>query len=108
MICKSCRKNYFSLDDAIGFTKGAKHRNIIIDKNVYATLDSLAKFKQNFYLSCHRMGVISSVCCGYNHLSYMENGKVAGKRDLMKIHHGILDANPSINCLNYKFHLYYN
>ena len=40
--------------------KVSKKRNLILDKNIYATLDSLEKFKQNFYLSCHKMGVFSA------------------------------------------------
>jgi hypothetical protein len=40
--------------------KVSKKRNLILDKNIYASLDSLEKFKQNFYLSCHKMGVFSA------------------------------------------------
>jgi len=40
--------------------KVSKKRNLILDKNVYATLDSLEKFKQNFYLACHKMGVFGA------------------------------------------------
>ena len=40
--------------------KVSKTRNLILDKNVYATLDGVEKFKQNFYLSCHKMGVFGA------------------------------------------------
>jgi hypothetical protein len=40
--------------------KVSKTRNLILDKNMYATLDSVEKFKQNFYLSCHKMGVFGA------------------------------------------------
>jgi hypothetical protein len=40
--------------------KVSKKRNLILDKNIYATLDGIDKFKQNFYLSCHRMGVFGA------------------------------------------------
>jgi hypothetical protein len=40
--------------------KVSKKRNLILDKNVYATLESLEKFKQNFYLVCHKMGVFGA------------------------------------------------
>ena len=40
--------------------KVSKKRNLILDKNVYATLDGVEVFKQNFYLSCHKMGVFSA------------------------------------------------
>ena len=40
--------------------KVSKNRNLIIDKHVYATLDSVEKFRERFYLSCHEMGVFSS------------------------------------------------
>jgi len=38
----------------------SKNRNLITDKHVYATLDSVEKFKERFYLSAHEMGVFSS------------------------------------------------
>jgi hypothetical protein len=38
----------------------SKQRNLILDKNVYATLDGIQKFKQNFYLACHKMGVFGA------------------------------------------------
>ncbi|MBU4293706.1 MAG: UPF0236 family protein [Actinobacteria bacterium] len=38
----------------------SKTRNLILDKNVYASLDGVEKFRQNFYLSCHKMGVFSA------------------------------------------------
>jgi hypothetical protein len=38
----------------------SKQRNLILDKNIYATLDGIEKFKQNFYLSCHKMGVFGA------------------------------------------------
>lgn len=37
-----------------------KTRNLILDKNIYATLDGAEKFKENFYLSCHKMGVFGA------------------------------------------------
>lgn len=40
--------------------KVSKRRNLILDKNIYATLESLEIFKQNFYLSCHKMGVFGA------------------------------------------------
>ncbi|MBM3706442.1 MAG: hypothetical protein FJW66_07960 [Actinobacteria bacterium] len=40
--------------------KVSKTRNLILDKNIYATLDGVEKFKQNFYLSCHKMGVFGA------------------------------------------------
>jgi len=40
--------------------KVSKTRNLILDKNVYATLETVEKFKQNFYLSCHKMGVFGA------------------------------------------------
>ncbi len=40
--------------------KVSRKRNLILDKNVYATLESLEKFKQNFYLVCHKMGVFGA------------------------------------------------
>jgi len=40
--------------------KVSKTRNLILDKNVYATLDSLEIFKQNFYIACHKMGVFGA------------------------------------------------
>ena len=40
--------------------KVSKTRNLIFDKNVYATLEGVEKFKQNFYISCHKMGVFSA------------------------------------------------
>ena len=38
----------------------SKKRSLILDKNIYATLDGIEKFKQNFYLSCHKMGVFGA------------------------------------------------
>jgi hypothetical protein len=38
----------------------SKTRNLILDKNIYATLDSLEIFKQNFYIACHKMGVFGA------------------------------------------------
>jgi len=38
----------------------SKKRNLILDKNIYATLDSLEIFKQNFYIACHKMGVFGA------------------------------------------------
>ena len=40
--------------------KVSKTRNLILDKNVYATLEGVEAFKQNFYLSCHKMGVFGA------------------------------------------------
>lgn len=40
--------------------KVSKKRNLILDKNIYATLDGVEIFKQNFYLACHKMGVFSA------------------------------------------------
>jgi len=59
------RKSRSWMDTKVGIiysssAKISKKRNLILDKNVYATLDSLEKFKQNFYLSCHRMGVFGA------------------------------------------------
>jgi len=53
------------MDTKVGiiYSRSAKvssKRNLILDKNVYATLDGLEKFKQNFYLACHKMGVFSA------------------------------------------------
>jgi hypothetical protein len=38
----------------------SKNRNLIIDKHVYATLDSVEKFRERFYVSCHEMGVFGA------------------------------------------------
>jgi len=59
------RKTRSWMDTKVGiiYSRSAKvssKRNIILDKNVYATLDTLEKFKQNFYLACHKMGVFSA------------------------------------------------
>jgi hypothetical protein len=53
------------MDTKVGiiYSRSAKvssKRNLILDKNVYATLDGLDKFKQNFYLACHKMGVFGA------------------------------------------------
>jgi hypothetical protein len=59
------RKTRSWMDTKVGIiysqsAKISKRRNLILDKNIYATLDSLEKFKQNFYLSCHKMGVFGA------------------------------------------------
>jgi len=59
------RKTRSWMDTKVGiiYSRSAKvssKRNLILDKNVYATLDGLEKFKQNFYLACHKMGVLGA------------------------------------------------
>jgi hypothetical protein len=38
----------------------SKNRNLITDKHVYATLDSVEKFRERFYIDCHEMGVLTA------------------------------------------------
>ena len=59
------RKSGSWMDAKVGIiysrsAKISKQRNLILDKNIYATLDGIEKFKQNFYLSCHKMGVFGA------------------------------------------------
>jgi len=59
------RKSGSWMDTKVGiiYSRSAtvsKKRNLILDKNIYATLDGIEKFKQNFYLACHKMGVFGA------------------------------------------------
>jgi len=59
------RKSRSWMDTKVGIiysqsAKVSKKRNLILDKNIYATLEGIEKFKQNFYLSCHKMGVFGA------------------------------------------------